>query len=173
MSQSDSVDFCTADITSRYDEIDPEVEGVVDRISSINKHVLRRFDETLSSHGINHGEYKLMLRLATRSPDNRMSAGDLSRSLMLSSGAMTNRLDRLERVGLVRRVPDPRDRRGVLIELTDSGIDQIDGAVTEQAAKEIDVMSALNPKELTQLNGLLRKVLSSLEAEEAADKRAG
>lgn len=173
MAESDSVDFCTADITSRYDAIDPAVEGAVGRISAINKHVSRIFDETLAGHGINHGEYRMLLRLATRSADNRMSAGELSRALMLSSGAMTNRLDRLERAGLVRRVPDPKDRRGVLIELTEMGLNTIDGSVTEQATKEIDVMSALAPKELDQLNRLLRKVLVSLETEEAQHKRAG
>lgn len=163
MSESDSVDFCTVDITSRYREIHPEVEGVVSRIAAINKHVGRAFDETLAGHGLNHGEYRMLLRLATRSADNRMSAGDLSRALMLSSGAMTNRLDRLEKAGLVRRVPDPRDRRGVLVELTEHGLRQIDAAVIEQAAKEIDVMSTLSARELKTLNGLLRKVLSSLE----------
>lgn len=166
MSESDSVDFCIADITSRYSAIQPEVEGAVSRISAVNKHVQRAFDDTLASHGLNHGEYRMLLRLATRSADNRMSAGELSRALMLSSGAMTNRLDRLEKAGLVRRVPDPRDRRSVQVELTAEGVQTIDTAVVEQAAKEIDVMSALSARELTQLNGLLRKVLSSLEAEE-------
>jgi DNA-binding MarR family transcriptional regulator len=80
---------------------------------------------------------------------------------------MTNRLDRLEKAGLVRRVPDPRDRRGVLVELTEDGVRAIDGSVIEQATKEKDVLSALSPKELVQLNGLLRKVLSSMEASEA------
>jgi DNA-binding MarR family transcriptional regulator len=173
MSESDSVDFCTADITSRYDEIHPEVEGVVDRVSSINKHVNRAFDETLAHRGINHGEYKLLLRLATRAADKGMSAGDLGRLLMLSSGAMTNRLDRLEKAGLIRRVPDPRDRRSVLVELTEAGAHAIDNAVIEQAAKEIDVLSVLSAKELTQLNNLLRKVLSSLEAQPADDTATG
>lgn len=165
MGDADSVDFCIGDITSRFDAIDPEVEGVVDRVSTINKHIARQFEETLARHGLNHGEYRLLLRLATRSADNRMSAGDLSRALMLSSGAMTNRLDRLEAAGLVRRVPDPRDRRGVLVELTDIGKKQIDEAVTEQAAKEIDILGVLKPAELTKLNALLRKVLASLESD--------
>jgi DNA-binding MarR family transcriptional regulator len=173
MRTTDSVDFCTDDIASNYPQIDPEVEGVVSRMAAINKHVQREFDETLAGHGLNHGEYRLLLRLSTRSADNRMSAGDLSRALMLSSGAMTNRLDRLERAGLVRRVPDPKDRRGVLVELTDRGRDQIGGAVTEQAAKEIDVMRALTPRELASLNQLLRKVLVSLETDLDAHQQAG
>jgi DNA-binding MarR family transcriptional regulator len=163
MDQSDSVDFCTADIASRYPQIDPTVEGVVGRLSAITKHISRTFDETLARHGLNHGEYRLLLRLTTRSDDNRMTAGELGRALLLSSGAMTNRIDRLEAAGLVERVRDPRDRRGVLVALTDAGRTAIDRAVTEQAAKEIDVMSAIDAKELDQLNGLLRKVLTSLE----------
>jgi len=171
MAETDSVDFCTVDITSHYDEIHPEVEGVVSRIAAISKQVGRSFDETVAAYGLSHSEYRMLLRLATRSEDKRMSAGELSRALMLSSGAMTNRLDRLEKAGLLRRVPDPRDRRGVLVELTAEGVKTIDRAVIEQAAKEIDVMSTLSPKELTQLNNLLRKVLISLERS-SADKDA-
>ena len=171
---SDSVDVCTTEITSRYAQIDPLVEGAVSRMSTIGKYLSRSFDQTLADYGLNHGEYRLLLRLATRSADNRMSAGDLSRALTLSSGAMTNRLDRLETAGLVRRVADPRDRRGVLVELTDEGRRQIDAAVTEQAAKEIDSLGVLKPRELSTLNDLLRKVLVSLEAADSpAAQRVG
>jgi len=166
---SDSVDFCIADVVSQYDAIDPEVEGVVDRINAINKQVGRAFEETLSDHGLSYGEYKLLLRLVTRTEDNRLSAGELSKSILLSSGAMTNRLDQLEKGGLIRRVPDPRDRRGVHVELTPKGRTTIDHAVTEQAAKEIDVLSVLSKRELDNLNQLLRKVLGSLEARVDAD----
>jgi DNA-binding MarR family transcriptional regulator len=164
MDGSDSIDFCTVDIASRYPQIDPDVEGVVSRMGAINKHISRTFDETLARHGLNHGEYRLLLRLTTRSEDNRMTAGELGRALMLSSGAMTNRLDRLEAAGMIERIRDPRDRRGVLVALTPQGKATIDGAVTEQAAKEIELIGALGGKELKQLNGLLRKVLSSLES---------
>src|SRR3954452_13825538 len=163
MDTSDSVDFCTVDIASRYPQIDPDVEGVVGRLAAIDKHLSRTFDDTMASHGLNHGEYRLLLRLTSRSEDDRMTAGELSRALLLSSGAMTNRLDRLETAGLVERMRDPRDRRGVLIALTDKGKATIEHAVTEQAAKEIDVMGVLGATELKQLNKLLRKVLSSLE----------
>ena len=170
--ESDSIDFCTVDITGHYPQIDPEVEGVVSRMSTIGTYLKRTFDDTVSDYGLNHGEYRLLLRLSTRTKDHRMSAGDLSRMLALSSGAMTNRLDRLERAGLVRRVPDPRDRRGVLVELTERGVEAIDAAVIEQAQKEIDVLAALSPKELTTLNGLLRKVLVSLESDESVVPKA-
>ena len=166
LDMGDSVDFCISDIASKYDVIDPEVEGVVDRVAAISKHLGRGFEETLSDHGLNYGEYKLLLRLATRSDDNRMSAGELSKALTLSSGAMTNRLDQLEKAELVRRLPDPKDRRGVHVELTDKGRATIDDAVAEQAKKEIDILSVLSARDLGSLNKLLRTVLTSLEAEE-------
>lgn len=159
----DSIDVCTADAIAKYTEIDPEVEGVVDRIASINKHVAKVFEETLAGHGLTHGEYKVLLRLAVVPADRRLSAGDLTRSLMLSSGGMTNRLDRLEEAGLLRRLPDPNDRRGVLLELTEAGTDLIDRAVTDEASKEIDLFGVLSPEELASLNRLLRVVLRSLE----------
>jgi DNA-binding MarR family transcriptional regulator len=173
MELTDSVDVCTADITSQYDDIHPEVEGVVSRIAAISKQVGRAFDETLSSCGLSYQEYKMLLRLSTRATDDRMSAGDLSRALMLSSGAMTNRLDRLEKAGLVRRVPDPRDRRGVLVELTSDGRRTIEEAVIAQAAKEVDVLGVLSARELTTLNQLLRKVLVSIEQGDEPAQQAG
>lgn len=159
----DSIDVCTADAMARYGEIDREVEGIVDRVAAINKYVARVFEETLAGFGLSHGEYKVLLRLAVAPTERRLSAGDLTRSLMLSSGGMTNRLDRLEGAGLLRRLPDPNDRRGVLVELTDEGSALIDRAVTDEASKEIDLFEALDPAERASLNALLRIVLRSLE----------
>jgi DNA-binding MarR family transcriptional regulator len=164
MTEKDSVDACVADFVEHY-EIDPEVEGVVDRIGAIHKHLSRAFDETLAQHGLNLGEYKLLSRLVTRSATHTLSAGDLSRMLMLSSGAMTNRLDRLESAGLIERLRDPNDRRGVLVHITPSGRTLIDQAVKAQAEKECDVLSPLSNRDLTSLNKLLRTVLISLERE--------
>jgi DNA-binding MarR family transcriptional regulator len=101
----------------------------------------------------------------TRSATHTLSAGDLSRMLMLSSGAMTNRLDRLESAGLIERLRDPNDRRGVLVHITPSGRTLIDQAVKAQAEKECDVLSPLSNRDLTSLNKLLRTVLISLERE--------
>jgi DNA-binding MarR family transcriptional regulator len=161
---ADSVDFCTDDILSRYPSIDPDVEGIVDRLSTINKHANKLFEKALGSCGLSHGEYRLLLRLATRTDDHKMSAGRLSQMLMLSSGAMTNRLDRMEEAGLVRRVPDPDDRRGVLVEMTDKGETVLDEAVLASAKEDAEMVSALSAKEKTQLNQLLRKVLQKLES---------
>src|ERR1700739_3684060 len=102
--KQDSVDACVADITAHFAAIDPDVEGAVDGIDVIGKHIGRAFQDTLARHALSHGEYKLLSRLRSRAGGHQMSAGELSRSQLLSSGAMTNRLDRLESAGLVRRL---------------------------------------------------------------------
>jgi DNA-binding MarR family transcriptional regulator len=168
---ADSIDRCIADVTGRFPEIDPAVEGVIDRMNAIGKHVSRIFEETLARHGLSHGEYKLLMQLAVAPAPSQVSAGDLSRALLLSSGGMTSRLDKLESAALIRRVPDPRDRRGVLVELTPAGATLIDEAVAEQAAKEIEVLRSLTARELGTLNGLLRKVLGPLESRPALEQR--
>src|SRR3954453_11722173 len=161
---ADSVDNCTTDILSSYPSIDPDVEGIVDRRSTIQKHAGKIFEKALARCDLNHGEYRMLLRLATRTDDRKMSAGRLSQMLMLSSGAMTNRLDRMEKAGLVRRVPDPDDRRGVLVEMTDKGEKVLDQAVLSSAKEDAQMVSALSAKEKTQLNQLLRKILEELES---------
>jgi DNA-binding MarR family transcriptional regulator len=79
---------------------------------------------------------------------------------------MTNRLDRLEQAGFVRRVPDPDDRRGVLVELTDAGRRVWEESVSTQAAKESLVAAALDKDEKRQLNALLRRLMLEFERRE-------
>jgi DNA-binding MarR family transcriptional regulator len=82
--------------------------------------------------------------------------------MMLTSGAMTNRIDRLEEAALVSRRPDPRDRRGTLVRLTAKGKTVIDAATTEHVANEERLLSGLSEREQQQLAELLRKLLLSL-----------
>src|SRR6266480_4820126 len=96
----------------------------------------------------------------------RSSPGRLARIMELSSGAMTNRLDRLEEAGLLRRLPDPDDRRGILVELTADGKRVYEEAVGVQARKEALVASALTVAEKKQLNALLRRMMLEFERAE-------
>jgi DNA-binding MarR family transcriptional regulator len=95
-----------------------------------------------------------------------VSPGVLARIEELSTGAMTNRLDRLEEAGLVRRLPDPDDRRAVKVELTAQGKRTWEDAVAAQAKKEAVVASALTEREKEQLTKLLRKLMIGYEKRE-------
>src|SRR4029079_1951281 len=97
-------------------------------------------------------EYKLLSLLTREGEGYRSSPGKLARIMELSSGAMTNRLDRLEQAGLVRRLPDPDDRGGILVELTREGKRVYEDAVGAQGRKESLVASALSVPEKKQLN---------------------
>jgi DNA-binding MarR family transcriptional regulator len=93
--------------------------------------------------------------------------------MMLTSGAMTNRIDRLEAAGLVARRPDPQDRRGTLVRLTPKGKALIDGATTRHVVNEERLVDALSAREQQQLNELLRKLLISLgDQNDEAGERA-
>jgi DNA-binding MarR family transcriptional regulator len=145
------------------DDLDLTIEGVVDRILGIGRRLQRLLDETLSASGISHGEWKVLSSLRWAGPPYRRSAGEVARLADLSSAAMTNRLDQLEGRGLVRRLRDPDDRRGVLIELTDQGRRLWEEAVGVQAEKEALFASALSNPEREQLNGLLRRLMRAFE----------
>ena len=140
--------------------LDPEVEGIVDRIQSLQRRFRHALEETLREHGFTWGEWKVLGSLLIGACD---SPGHLSAELEVSSGAMTNRLDKLEAAGLIRRVPDPADRRAIKIEATDAGRKAWTESTSAQARKEALVASALTKREQAQLNGLLRKLMLSFE----------
>jgi DNA-binding MarR family transcriptional regulator len=147
-------------------ELDLATEGIVERIQKLERYLRRSMDETLATSGLSFGEWRLLGALRYAGPPYRRTPGQLSEDLGLSSGAMTNRLDRLESAGLIRRLPDPDDRRSLQIELTDGGWKAWQDSVGVQAAKEQLVASALSSDEKEQLNTLLRRLLVSFEAAE-------
>jgi DNA-binding MarR family transcriptional regulator len=150
--------------------VDPEVEGIVDRINGLRRRLNRMLGETLADFDLSVGEWKVLTHLQLDGAPHRESVGQLAKWGELSSGAMTNRIDRLEQAGLVRRVADPDDRRGVLVELTDAGARAWEQSVIAQAEKESLVAAALSVKEKQQLNALLRRLMLEFERRESDKK---
>jgi DNA-binding MarR family transcriptional regulator len=125
-----------------------------------------RDDAVFGRFGVARGEVGLLSALRVTGPPHRLSPTQLGRGLMLSSAGVTSRIDRLERRGFVRRLNDPNDRRGVLIELTDEGLEVVDAAVAAITVSDRQLMERFDPEEITQLEGLLRKLLGGLELPE-------
>jgi DNA-binding MarR family transcriptional regulator len=144
--------------------LDLETEGIVERIYKLERHVDATMRETLDAFVLSYGEYKLMMHLRYGGPPYRGKPGKLAKHLGLSTGAMTNRLDNMERRGLVRRLDDPDDRRGVIVELTEDGKKLWDQAVAAQAEKESIVATALDEDERRELNELLRRLMNAFES---------
>lgn len=132
------------------------------------------FARVFARYGISFGEYVVLVALRRAGPPYRLNPTRLFNAVILSSGAMTNRLDRLEKLGLVERLPDPTDRRGRLVALTDGGLELVDTAVVEHLENEQRLLGALDDGEREQLAGLLRKLLLSppfRELDPAASRR--
>lgn len=143
--------------------LDFTVEGIVDRIGGINRRIKWMHEETLEQLGLTYSDWHVLNTLHWAGEPYHRSAGELARRAELTSGAMTSRLDALERAGLVRRLRDPKDRRSVLVELTPKGLKKHTEALGVQAQKEALLADALTEREKEQLNGLLRRVMITLE----------
>ncbi len=161
--QRDHIDSFLERALEIFPSLDAEVEGIVDRIVSLNKHLERRAEAVSAAHGVNRGEFKVLLRLR-QAPDHRLSPGDLASMCMLSTGATTNRLDGLEAAGLIERARDPDDRRGVIVSLTEQGETVVGAAVADIGRTEREALAALTPAEQRRLNALLRTLLVRFEA---------
>lgn len=141
-------------------------EGIVERIQILAKAFDRSLEETLTQYGLDHRSYHLLGRLRSYGPPYRRSPGQLAADMRLSSGAMTNRLDRMEAAGLIRRLPDPEDRRGSLIEPTETGNATWDSTTGTQARREAMIASVLEPAEREELHRLLRRLMRAFPDKE-------
>ncbi|HEY7381451.1 MAG TPA: MarR family winged helix-turn-helix transcriptional regulator [Gaiella sp.] len=146
-------------------DLDLETEGIVERIGRLDYYIKRLLGETLEQFDLTHGEWRLMGHLRYAGQPYHGKPGKLAEHLGLSSGAMTNRLDNMERRGLLRRLDDPDDRRGVIVELTEEGHRVWESSVGVQAQKEALVATALDERERRQLNDLLRKLMNAFREE--------
>jgi DNA-binding MarR family transcriptional regulator len=142
-------------------ELDASPTHTLQRITRLSLLQAASFARVFAAHGVSFGEYLVLAALRRAGPPYRMNPTALFNAVILSSGAMTNRLDGLEAMGLVERLPDPTDRRGRLVALTDKGRELVDAAVVDHLENEQLLLSALDADERDQLAGLLRKLLLS------------
>ena len=136
---------------------------VTARLSRIGPLLAKRQETVFSRFELGRGEVGVLSALRIAGPPHRLSPTRLSRGLMLSSAGITSRIDRLERRGLVRRLPDPDDRRGVIVELTDQGLEVVDAAVAAVAISDRQLLERLDAQEIAQLEPILRKLMGGLE----------
>ncbi|WP_431857826.1 MarR family winged helix-turn-helix transcriptional regulator [Azospirillum sp.] len=122
-----------------------------------------RLAPVFARYGLQHGEFDVLATLRRSGSPYALTPTALYEATMVSSGAMTNRLDRLERAGLIRREPHPGDRRGIIVQLTDQGRTLIDDAVTAHVENEHAILSGLTNGEQDTLSALLGKLIASLE----------
>lgn len=166
--KSDAVDTILAQWLRERPDLDPSPIGVIGRLSRVSQHIDLSLQRNHAGLGITPGEYDVLASLRRAGVPYRLTPTALYQTLMLSSGAMTNRLDRLEQAGYIERLPDPDDRRGRLVQLTEPGVRFIDHAVEVHLRNEERMLTALSPEQREQLSGLLRHWLLSFEEPTAA-----
>ena len=137
---------------------------VVGRVIVLAKYLERSVESALAPHKLSLGQFDILATL--RRQDAGMTPSQLLRSVVLSSGGMTNRLDRLEQAGWIVREADPDDRRGVMVVLTAKGRKAIDAATDTRFAEAAESVPPLTAKETEHLAELLRRWLNGVETAE-------
>ena len=159
----DAVDTITEQWKRERPDLDRSPMGVIGRISRIATLVQRELDRVFAEYGLSGGDFDVLATLRRHGAPYRLTPGELTRTTMVTTGGMTKRLDRLEAAGLIRREPDPTDRRGKLIALTDEGRDLVDRAVEGHLENERRLLASLPAAKRDQLAGLLRELLVALD----------
>lgn len=143
-------------------ELDRSPFAVVGRISRLAQLLQGELELVFAAHGLNGGEFDVLAALRRVGRPYRLTPTELSTALIVSSGGMTKRLNALERRGLVRRRPDPHDRRSTAVSLTPAGKQLVEAALTEHAANEEQLLSALGAHDRDQLARLLETLAVAL-----------
>jgi DNA-binding MarR family transcriptional regulator len=162
MSQ-DSVDELLAAWKATRPELDPSPLGVIGRVLILAEYLQKSVEAALAEHHLTLGQFDILATLRRHAPRGGLTPGQLLQSVILSSGAMTSRLDKLERAELIHRRSDPTDRRGVIVELTGKGKRLIDQATRTRFAEAESSLPPLSPDERRTLEDYLRRWILALK----------
>ncbi len=161
MTSRDRVDELMAQWAPERPDLDHTVMASVGRLMRVAELIDRRFERHAARYGLTRADADVLFTLRRSGPSlpTQLTAG-----LLVASGTMTARLDRLEGKGLIERRPNPDDRRSTRIALTKRGRDLTEEAIGEHVAHEERLLAALTKRERSQLDELLRKLLAHVEA---------
>lgn len=160
----DDVDRVESDWRRERPDIDVGSIGIVSRIWRVGRHLEQQRKAQLDEVGTDRGTLDVLAMLRRSGPPYRRTAGELTRNALITSGGVSQRLDKLERAGLVTRHVDTSDRRRVDVELTAAGVHLVDSVLADLMDHDSRVLStALTVPEQDRLRQLLRKLLLTLE----------
>jgi len=160
----DEVDDLVAAWRAERPDLDVEPLQVLSRVSRLARHTDRARRAAFAGHGLEPWEFDVLAALRRQGPPYQLSPGALLRTTLVTSGTMTNRIDRLEQAGLVLRAPDPQDKRGVLVTLTSEGQTRVDAALADLLEAEQALLAGLSAESRRTLSSLLRVLLAPLDA---------
>jgi DNA-binding MarR family transcriptional regulator len=160
----DEVDDLVVAWRAQRPDLDVEPMQVLSRISRLARHLDIARRGAFADHGLESWEFDVLSALRRQGPPFQLTPGALLRATLVTSGTMTNRIDRLAAAGLVRREPDPRDKRGVLVTLTSQGRQSVDAALADLLHRERVLLAGLNAVDRRKLADLMRILLAPFDA---------
>ncbi|MFF0017490.1 MarR family winged helix-turn-helix transcriptional regulator [Streptomyces sp. NPDC005374] len=161
--REDAVDAIIDQWAAARPDLDTKAMEVFGRIYRLARAMGDRTEKVYAPYGISHGEFDVLATLRRSGAPYTLSPRQLSSTLMLTTGGMTGRLDKLERAALLRRSPDPHDRRGLQVTLTEKGLGVIDEAVGAGLVAQTQALSSLDDQQADQLADLLRVLLAGTQ----------
>jgi DNA-binding MarR family transcriptional regulator len=159
----DEVDRLVAAWARERPDLDVRPLEVLSRVTRLARHLDRARRTAFAAHDLEGWEFDVLAALRRAGRPYVLSPGQLLGQTLVTSGTMTNRIDRLERRGLVQRMPDPADRRGVHVRLTPRGKERVDAALADLLARERELLRGLSRAEQETLSGLLRRLVLPFE----------
>ena len=165
--REDHIDRLRQQWTRELPDLDTEPMAILGRAYRLSNLVRSGIEATFAAFGLDRGEFDVVSTLRRSGPPYRLTPTELYTSLMISSGGLTHKLDRLERAGLIRREKSPQDGRSVLVALTEAGMVRAEAAFRTDMANEAAPLEALDKRERELLAGLLRKLIVGIESDQA------
>lgn len=159
----DQIDRIIAEWQHSQPSLDTTPLAVLGRIARLMGYFEQVRDAVLAQHQLKYGEFDVLLTLRRQGEPYTLSPSQLSQSLLLTSGGISKRIDKLENAGLVERLPDDADRRGVMIRLSASGLAKVDQALTPHTNAQLDLLAHLPASDQQALAALLQRWLTALE----------
>ncbi|WP_130384275.1 MarR family transcriptional regulator [Kribbella sp. VKM Ac-2569] len=146
-------------------DLDVAPMEVLSRVSRLARHLDRARSQAFGTHALESWEFDVLAALRRAGTPYQLSPGKLLKETLVTSGTMTNRVDRLAARGLVERLPDPHDRRGVLVQLTPAGRDKVDAAMADLLSHERALLGGLSDGDQQRIARALRELVRPFDLE--------
>ncbi|AQS40305.1 transcriptional regulator, MarR family [Shewanella psychrophila] len=160
----DGLDRVVAQWKQEKPHLDSMPMSLIGRLMRLSKYLEAQIAECHKAYDLKPGEFDVIATLRRSGGDYCLTPSELIDSMMLTSGAMTNRLSRLESKGLIERVNSKEDRRSVSVALTEQGLSLIDRAIEDHSELQQELVASLSESEKPALNGLLKTWLAQYES---------